>query len=344
MFLDTQVYRQYGHNPKNGVLQALAERVKAKELVLHYTDITQSEIRRQVIEMAQEVATALRKANKTLHPWRTRLPDLLPNDIPKFDATEVGTAAFDAFQNEFLFPLHPQFHSASAEGSVAVFEKYFAGESTFRARTSKEFPDAFVVMALANWCKQKKERMYVIGADGAMAEAVEEEKRLLPMKSLEELLASVSATQSPILVNRATSLLAHKNAMKDLLANFTAADQDLIPIYNGGEYAEGEAIEHEVVGPLTIVDFTVIAATQLQLSILLTVRVPVSVRLSYEDRSSAMYDREDDIYVGAETEETSIDAEPEIRAFIKLSVAGVRITHFEIMDGEFFFSEPDEWY
>ncbi|WP_054210884.1 PIN domain-containing protein [Bosea vaviloviae] len=343
VFLDTQIYRQYGHNPKNGVLQAFAERVKAKELILHYTDITKAEIRRQVIEMAQEVATTVNKARKTIHPWRRRLPKLLADEIPDFDATKVGTAAFDAFEAEFLFPLHPQFHSASAEGSVEVFRKYFAGESTFRARTSKEFPDAFVVTALAAWCEKNKERIYVIGADAAMAEAVEDEKRLLTMKTLEDLLASVSETQSPKLVNQATSLLAQKSAVKDLLARFTAADQDLIPIYNGGDYAEGEAVDHEVVGPLTILDFTVIAATKIQLSILLTVCVPVSVTISYEDRSSAMYDREDDIYVGAETEETTIEAEPEIRAFIKLSMPQARVTHFEIIDGEFYFSEPYDW-
>jgi hypothetical protein len=40
VFLDTQVYRELGHDPANPALVTLKEQIKAHRVVLHTTDIT----------------------------------------------------------------------------------------------------------------------------------------------------------------------------------------------------------------------------------------------------------------------------------------------------------------
>jgi hypothetical protein len=66
VFLDTEVYRRYGHNLDDKVLQTLLKQIKDDVCTLHTTDITLSEVRRQIGDMAAEVAQAVNKGNKEL--------------------------------------------------------------------------------------------------------------------------------------------------------------------------------------------------------------------------------------------------------------------------------------
>jgi hypothetical protein len=50
VFLDTQVYRALGHNPANRAMTLLEEQVTSHRVVLHTTDITLLEVRRQIRE------------------------------------------------------------------------------------------------------------------------------------------------------------------------------------------------------------------------------------------------------------------------------------------------------
>jgi PIN domain len=50
IFLDTQVYRAFGHNPANRALALLKEQVNSHLVVLHTTDITLMEVQRQIRE------------------------------------------------------------------------------------------------------------------------------------------------------------------------------------------------------------------------------------------------------------------------------------------------------
>jgi len=70
VFLDTDVYRRYGHNLGDKVLKTLLRLTQDHVCTLHITDITMSEIKRQLGELAAEVATAVNKGNKQLRNWR----------------------------------------------------------------------------------------------------------------------------------------------------------------------------------------------------------------------------------------------------------------------------------
>lgn len=60
VFLDTQVYRRFGHNPESPPLVALRDHLDAGRLVLHTTDVTLAEVRRQLVEYVGETSTELR--------------------------------------------------------------------------------------------------------------------------------------------------------------------------------------------------------------------------------------------------------------------------------------------
>ena len=50
-----------------------------------------------------------------------------------------------------------------------IFELYFDGKPPFgTGEKRKEFPDAFVVAALDNWCGENGEEAYIITTDGTV--------------------------------------------------------------------------------------------------------------------------------------------------------------------------------
>jgi hypothetical protein len=70
IFLDTQVYRALGHNPANRAMTLLKEQVTSHRVVLHTTDITLAEVRRQIRERVLARQRELRAIEKDLTRWR----------------------------------------------------------------------------------------------------------------------------------------------------------------------------------------------------------------------------------------------------------------------------------
>jgi hypothetical protein len=344
VFLDTQVYRKLGHNPKSPPLVALQEQIEAGRIILHMTDITLAEIERQLRDYVAEAAQAVKAARKQVGIWKKRLPKTVSQELPVFDQDAVAKKAFWRFRKSCTEDWQSRQHVATAVSAFDVFQSYFRRDPPFHGQGSKEFPDAFVVRALENWCSENGERMYVIGADKAMAEAVKKTSVLLPMGSLDEFLEGLAATETPGVVSRTTKLLDDKTIRESLQAEIAGKIDELIPVYTGDELADGEVTEHELAGEIEIVDFTVLAASDEEIRVTLEVRTPLLVTVSYEDRTFAFYDKEEDAYFGGETADAEIESAPVIRVFAKLRPNPPSVAGLQIMTGEINVQDTPENY
>jgi hypothetical protein len=86
-----------------------------------------------------------------------------------------------------------------------IFESYFRRDRPFDKKDSKEFPDAFVVMALDRWCEREHQKMYVVTNDKAMLRAVEQTKTLIAAPTLEDYLAL--RVENPKIVKKVERIL-----------------------------------------------------------------------------------------------------------------------------------------
>jgi predicted nucleic acid-binding protein len=342
VFLDTDVYRQLGHNPDTAPLQELGKKIAAGQLILHTTDITLAEIRRQLAEFVAESATELKAARKKAGRWRARHPDLVA-EIPEIDVDAVSSAAFRKMLESIRLEWAAIFHQATSVSAVSIFEDYFAGRAPFSEPKSKEFPDAFVIKALHEWCVEQDERLYVVSKDKALQQAVGGSDRLISVDTLQNMLGAATIVETPDIVRRADELLRKKSVIDGLQKAIESEIDSLIPIY-GGDFADGEVTGHSVAGRIKVVAHGVIAATGKELGVLMDVRVPLSVELSYEDRSEALYDSEVDTYFGAETAYTEFEDEPIIRVFAKLRQKAPHVRGVEMLTGEIRVQEPYEDY
>gem|GEM_PF-6308587 len=152
---------------------------------LVFTLVTIGEIERGIREAACEAARHVRKLRtmpgaKYLH---------VSGRIPKSRSDEeVAATAVEHFRKWL--------HDAKAEiidlGSVpaeAVFVRYFRGAPPFGAGAKKsEFPDAFTILALHQWCHEHNRSVYVVSQDGDLRRACEAYPELIYVERGEELL------------------------------------------------------------------------------------------------------------------------------------------------------------
>jgi hypothetical protein len=164
------------------------------------------------------------------------------------------------------------------------------------------------------------------------------------MQSLPELLQSVAATESPNIIVKANDLLEKPKIRDTLQKAIEDKIDELIPVYVGSDLVEGEASGHELNGKIEITGCKVLAASDQDISVLLRVTIPLKVRIDYVDLSFATYDKEDEMYFGAETAEIKIDEEPVIRVFARLTHKPTGVSSVQLMTSEFDVNDTYEDY
>jgi hypothetical protein len=118
VFLDTQVYRALGHNQGNPALATLKEQIEAHHVVLHTTDITLLEIRRQICELVQAHQRELGKIEKDFNRWREQAPGSAPTVPLGFDGEALSAEPIAARVSlRTVAPRDRGFREAGAGGS-----------------------------------------------------------------------------------------------------------------------------------------------------------------------------------------------------------------------------------
>jgi hypothetical protein len=186
VFLDTDIYRQLNHNTANPALRTLAKHIEDRKVVLHTTDITLQEVRRQIREDVLARHRELSKIEKSLTRWRHSVSSI--PSTAEFDGEYVARGVADHFESTLLRKWRVVHHRAMEIEAKKVFTDYFARKPPFHKEGSKEFPDAFVAASLAEWATQNSEIMYVLTGDKLLTRAFED-RHFHPLKTLEQFLS-----------------------------------------------------------------------------------------------------------------------------------------------------------
>ncbi|WP_164896476.1 PIN domain-containing protein, partial [Mesorhizobium sp. M1A.F.Ca.IN.020.32.1.1] len=133
--------------------------IKAGRLSLHYTDITLAEVNRQLLEEVEEKVARLNKLKRELGRM-AQLCDDVPA-LPDVDKETMGKSVSIGFLDVMVSELSGHPIHAMQISPRRIFDKYFKGLPPFAKRGSKEFPDAFIIEALGEYCAKNDLRMYV---------------------------------------------------------------------------------------------------------------------------------------------------------------------------------------
>jgi hypothetical protein len=342
VFLDTQVYRMYGHNLNTRVLQSFLKQITNHICTLHITDITKMELYRQIDELAVEAAQVINKGNKELRRWQSRSiwqkEPAKPAD--EANAGEMAISAIRDFNVAMGMSWNVVEHLAlEMVPPIEIFESYFRRLPPFDKADSKEFPDAFVVAALDKWCTAKHQRMYVITRDGAMQRAAKRTNTLIPLPSLDMLLQLIAKAQDPKILERVERIL--NSTSWDVIEEQIRESIDQLGTVYTGSLQDGEVVEHSSGNDaIKLVEFHVVSVAEDQIEVVAKARVPISFDVQYLDTSTASYDSEDKEYIGGESEIESFDVEKGINVFVVIDPQDDQITDVDILTRDLFLEEP----
>jgi hypothetical protein len=312
VFLDTEVYRRAVFNISNTPFALLAKEIDAGRLALHVSDITLAEIHRQlketVIEKAAEAKRLARDFNRIAQISGRQNSTV--NEVDGLDLAEAAWAGFIEVMGKRF-----RSHSILALDVPArpVFDRYFAGSPPFDERSSKEFPDAFVVEGLARYCVSNEITMYVVSGDAALRRAAESHEALIPLQTIDEVLAASTAGSGADLEAIVDDVLASPG-FDQQLTEAIEADLDFVDLIYYGPLTDGAVREAKLEEIVDIDDYDVAAFDGTKIGLILQASTILNARVRFLDEE-ALRDKDHDIIP------TELETWSRTRARLKLYIS-----------------------
>lgn len=166
---------------------------------------------------------------------------------------------------------------------------------------------------------------------------------LLPLATLQELLEIATAAETPDVIERVARILNSEEVFSDLKEDIRKNFGNIGVTYSG-DLADGEAHDVDIGDDIEIEDFSVIASNSEAISVVVKFKVPLTVHVQYEDRDSATYDKEEGVYIGAETAETEFEDDAHVRLFVSINPSEETIDDIEFLTQDIYVAEPYEAY
>lgn len=328
IFFDTEVYRRAGFNVSNSAFALLAKEITAGRIVLHITDITLAEIHRKLKEMViEKVAEAKRLARDFNRIAQiTGKPDEVVKEI---DGAALADKTWGGFVDKVMTGMKGHSILALETPARIIFERYFAGQAPFEARGSKEFPDAFVVEALARYCRANEIKMYVVSGDAALRRVAECHDVLIPLQTIDEVLAAAAtAAGTDDEIERLVGDLFAAPGFDGQVMSAIESDLDFVDFIYYGDLPEGSVQGTKLEEIVSLDEYRVAAFDGKQIGLIVQVNTILDATIRYLDENE-LRDKDDDI-VPTELE-TTVQTRARLKLFISINLADQRFKETELL-------------
>ncbi len=322
-------------------MKLLAEQITSHRVILHITDITLLEIKRQIRERVLSRQRELSAIEKDLKHWRKLAPSHSPNGAFELDAEKLAKELFDQLWSFLLSECDARVHKALELAPAVVFQSYFDRNPPFDGNDSKEFPDGFVLEVLKQWCEKEGKKLLVVTEDKAMIRTIAANEKLLHLKDIHELLARAAADLG------AEGEAAGEDALNGPSFDFTfeaalAAQLGEAVFVYYGDLPDGEAYNGKLLSIEEVDGWSTVALSEDRVTLILNAKVRVQVEIQFEDLDGATYDREDGRWFGAETTSTEVEDEVHVEVLVEIERKDGRVHEAKILDQEIIIYGPSD--
>lgn len=289
VFLDTSVIVAHHFDYSSVQLHRLGELAKQGSAHLVTTPIVVAEVGANIRKRVDGIAAELKRFRKD-HPIAKNLttPDLKP--VPAaFDADSACEELVAQFR-DYMTQTGTEFVGLELSSPALVFDWYFKQLAPFGGGEKKhEFPDAFTVSALEEWCVQRQEKLYVIARDGDLAKYCESSKNLIRLQRPAEFIdAFLRQTAAMRLIEESASK--HMGQMQ----NAVREKFEELGLYLDDQ--DGDVNEVEV-RDVEVDDLSLLDVTQTVARFEAFVRVEFVASVSYDDMETSIWDSEDKVSI-----------------------------------------------
>jgi hypothetical protein len=289
IFLDTCIFEGQRYNFNSRQFEQFKEHVNSTQKSLLVPDPTRLELKRHIKEHSSSAASALKGLQKKIKlvskaldwPLKKSKPDEVEAQIYSTTSSEL---------KEFLTELHAVDLNYAGVDIAQVMEWYDTTAAPFGEGTKrKEFPDAFVVAILDNYCRQNLATVAVISCDSDLKKACSGREHLQFFESLDSFVAAS---------------MQFEQARLGLIQSILDSDQLLITSIKSHFMELGFVIEEDWDGEVsnieiaetTFIERNITAIDSEGFEVSFRVEMSYSADISYEDPNTGTYDSEDDCW------------------------------------------------
>ncbi len=311
IFLDASVFIGQNYNYKSAVFENLERLVKAGKANVFVTDITIQEVRSHIKEDVAKAEQAHGKFRKDAKIYRNI--ELSPykelfTDIPVKSTVDELYKQLD----DFLNGVDATVLSTTEVSIRAVFDKYFEKKPPFGSGKKKsEFPDAFAVEALENWCKENGEKIYVATTDNDLKSHCEVSDKLIAINKLSEFISLVEFHDEVL----APSII--KLIDKNIEGIEEAISESFCQQGFWIDDQEGEVNDVRV-NRIELGEFLLLEIDRNSAVVQVDVEINFSADLTYDDLDTAIYDSEDKVLIPLHTIDKTVEQEVDFTSTIRL--------------------------
>ena len=344
IFIDASIFIGQNYNYKSTVFESLRRIVNASNASVYVTDIIIREVRAHIVEDVSKAIQAQNKFQKDARIFRniddTPFEEFF-HEVNEASAIETLNGQLDRFLSEVSATVLP----TSGVSIDAVFDKYFDREPPFGDGKKKaEFPDAFTIAALEDWCEENNERIYVASTDADLKNHCETSDSLITLNKLAEFI-NIIEFHDEVLAPLVMKLLDRKqDAIKEAISE-SFCDQGFWIDDQDGDINEVE------VNNMELEEILLLEVDENSAVVQVEVKTNFSADLTYDDLDTASYDSEDKVLIPWQTIDKTVDQDVEYTTTLRILHDVHTPDYLEINDVEidtergwgFSVSSDDEW-
>lgn len=313
IFLDTSELVSLNFAYDGPVLSALESLLHKGAAFIHFTDISISEIKAQI---ESEVHASIQAADQFRK--KARILKNLPRSPYKEFFAELEKASAVAELNGQLerFMANTKAHIVSVNAVPVnnVFGLYFRRKAPFGENKKKnEFPDAFTLIALEQWCQENNEKMYVVTHDSDLKTYCQQSITLLCLEKTSDFINLLTFHDDRL-----------APFIRDLLEKHPAEIKGAIEraFCNLGFYLDdqqGDVLDVTVTD-IEITDQALIEVNKDHAVVEITAKVYFNADVEYDDLETATYDSEDKVLIPWRTVNKTVERDTEVTVYVHLNL------------------------
>jgi hypothetical protein len=189
VFIDTNIFINQNYDYESTAFKQLVTLAQAEKIFIYLTTITLREVEAHIEEDVHKAHEAFEgfRIKPQLKILKNIADPPLHGIFRGFDVEQSKEVLLNQFR-KFLLDARIHVLEIADIPVDEIFDKYFSYTPPFGEKKKHEFPDAFALAALEQWCKDSSGRMYVISSDLDMASACALNQSLRLVQSLSEFL------------------------------------------------------------------------------------------------------------------------------------------------------------
>jgi hypothetical protein len=206
-----------------------------------------------------------------------------------------------------------------------VFDAYFQLKPPFGVGKKKdEFPDAFSIATVREWCEENDEEIYIISTDGDLQSACGEDGPLYSLPKLADFLNVIASDNEVMATFLQSEIAQREQEIKKKIGEMFESEGGFIL-----EDQDGDVVE-VMVSDVTLSEVEILETTNEHADLEIEATIKFDAQLSYVDQDNSIWDSEDKTFIITEYAKETVKREESVRVEISVSFEGLDPDSFEI--------------